>query len=148
MEVNFLNQKPCIPSCPAFSSLIFLVSFWVNQCVFPLSDSLQALLILLSYCLSIRLFPYFWSPNFCAQSFGFSCIRFLVYFYVISYLLVELFFFVVLECPVLSGFVTLWRYLFNIPSFACTFWFISSSPIVIFLMLPFPFCLSMFHCIF
>ena len=32
--------------------------FWVNRCVFPLSGLVRAFLILLSYCLSIRLFCY------------------------------------------------------------------------------------------
>ena len=42
----------------AFSNLIFLVLFLVNRCIFPLSDFLQVLLMLLSYCSSIQLFCY------------------------------------------------------------------------------------------
>ena len=57
MVVNFLNQNPCIPSWPGvFQFDIFLVSFWVNRRVFPLSGIFRALLILLSNSLSIRLF--------------------------------------------------------------------------------------------
>ena len=68
MEVNFLNQNLSMPSWPGvFQFEIFLVLFWVNWCVFPLSDLLQVLLILLPCCLSIQLFCYvflvaiFWS---------------------------------------------------------------------------------------
>ena len=54
MEVNFSNQKPCIPSWPGVYQFdICLVLIWVNRCVFMLSGLLRALLIHLSYCLSI-----------------------------------------------------------------------------------------------
>ena len=57
MEVNFLNQKPCIPSWPGVIQLgILFMLFRVNRCVFPFSSLLRAVLILLSYCLSILLF--------------------------------------------------------------------------------------------
>ena len=80
-----------------------------------------------------------WLPYFSPKSFGFSCIRLLVCFHVISpHLLVE-FSFVVLECPVLSVFFTLSLYLFNLLSFSCTFWIISSSCIVMFLCVAIPF---------
>ena len=39
----------------AFFNLIFLVLFWIHQCVFPFSD-LWVLLNFLSYCLSIAFF--------------------------------------------------------------------------------------------
>ena len=42
---------------------------------------------------------------------------------------------------------TLCQYLFNLPSFASTFWFISSSCIVIFFVLLLSFCLYMFQCL-
>ena len=45
----------------------FFVSFWVNQCVFPLSGLLRALLILLSCCLSIRLFLIFFGCQFLSK---------------------------------------------------------------------------------
>ena len=45
MEVNFLNQNLCIQSWPGiFQFAIFLVSFWIVRCVFPLSGLLQVLL--------------------------------------------------------------------------------------------------------
>ena len=106
MEVNFLNQKPCIPSFPGvFQFNTFLVSFWVNRYVFPLSSLLRALLILLSYCLSIRPFRnVFRLPYFSPKSFDFLCIRLLVCFRVISSQLLVEFSFVALEFPVLSVF--------------------------------------------
>ena len=74
---------------------------------------------------------FFWLPYFCPKSFGFLYIRLLVCFRVTPPLLIE-FSFVVLESPVLSVFFTLCQYLFNLPSLASTFWFISSSYTVIF----------------
>ena len=70
---------------------------------------------------------------------GFSCIWLLVCFRVIcSHLWVEFFslFWNVLCC--LNCF-TLYRYLFNLPSFASTFWYISSSCIIIFTCVAFSF---------
>ena len=83
---------------------------------------------------------FFWLSYFRPKSFGFICIQLLVCFRVISQLLVE-FFFVVLECPVFFFLYcfTLCRYLFNLPSFASTFWLISSSSIVIFSCVAFSF---------
>ena len=73
----------------------------------------------------------FWLPYFSPKSFDFFSIRLLVCFCVMpSQLLIE-FSFVVSECPVLSVLFSLCRYLFNLPSFAKTFWFISSSCIAI-----------------
>ena len=60
-----------------------------------------------------------------------------------SHLLVE-FPFVVLERPVLSVLFYLCRYLFNLPTFAITFWFIASGCIGILPLLPFPLCPDMF----
>ena len=81
--------------------IFFLVYFWVNWCVFPLSDRLRALPILLSYCLSIRLFRYVYGCHIFVQNrliFLLSgCFRVIP-----SHLLVE-FPFIILECPVLSG---------------------------------------------
>ena len=132
---------------------IFLELFSVNCCVFPLSDLLRVL-ILLSSCLSIRLFVVFsWLPYFSPNSFVFYCIRLLVCFRVISsHLLVE-FSFVVLECPVNVCIVlpivdtslifllfarTLWfifsSYMFQRLSFVLSFWpvlvdFLSAFPV-------------------
>ena len=87
----------------AFSDLIFfLVSFWVDWRVYPLSGFLWVLLVLLSLFIHSAISLYFWLPYFSQKSFGFFGIRLLAYFYVMpSKLLIEFFFFVVLECPVL-----------------------------------------------
>ena len=53
----------------------FSVSFWVNRCVFPLSGLLRALQILLSYCVSIRIFRYF----FLVAIFYSKIVRFLLH---------------------------------------------------------------------
>ena len=75
---------------------------------------------------------FLWFPYFNPKSLGFFCIRLLVCFRVTpSQLLIE-FLFIVLECPILSVLFTLCRYLFNLPSLASNFWFISSSCTVIF----------------
>ena len=55
-----------LPWC--FTVWCFLVSFWLNQCVFPLSGLLQALLIHLSYCLSIQLFLYAFGCHILVQN--------------------------------------------------------------------------------
>ena len=67
-----------------------------------------------------------WFPYFTLKSFSFFCIRLLVFVRVISSnLLVE---FLSWFWNVLFLYCfTLYRYLFNLPSFASTFWFISSS---------------------
>ena len=123
-----------------FPIWFLLMLFCVNRCVFLLTDLLWALLILLSYCLFMRLFCYVSGCHILVKKvFGFSCIRLLLCFRVISsHLLVEFFslFWNVLFC--LYCF-TLCRYLFNISSFVTTFWFISASCTVIFLVLPYPF---------
>ena len=146
MEENILNLNPTILSRPAvFQFDIFLVLVWINRSVFPLSDLLWVILILLSCCLFIRLFVIFsWLPYFSPKSFGFSCIRLLVCFRVYSPNLLKDFFFAVLESPDLSVSFYLCRSLFNLPSFAITFWFISSSCIVIFSCVAFSFLSSVF----
>ena len=70
----------------------------------------------------------FWLIYFSPKSFSFFCIRLFVYFSVISKLLIE-FSFIDLFCLYCFTFC---RYLSNLPSFASTFWFISSSCIVSF----------------
>ena len=84
------------------------------------------------YCLSIQFFLYvFWLICFSPKSFGFSCIRLLACFYVISSQLLVEFSFVVLECHACMYCFTLCRYFFNLSSFTRTFWFLSLSCIVI-----------------
>ena len=126
----------------------------MNLYLFPLSVLLRILLTLSLYCLSIRRFCYVLLV-FTPKLFSFSYIRLLVCFRVISSNLLVEFSFVVLECSVFLYCFTLCLYLFNLPSFASTFWFISSSCIVIFLVLLFHFvptrsrvflCLFSFAC--
>ena len=73
-----------------------------------------------------------WLPYFAPKLFCFLRIRLLICFLAISpYIRLDIF--IVLECPVLSVlFYAYHRYLFNLPSFAKTFWLISSCYIVIF----------------
>ena len=134
MELNFLNQKSCIPSWPVvfhFDSL----SFRVNSCVFPLSGILRAVLNLLRCCLPIRFLFYFTLCFFLIATFQSKIIRFLlhpvvVFFRVISSQLLVECTLIVLEYPFLS--VLFYPLLIYLLSFASTFWFISSSWTVIF----------------
>ena len=134
MEVNFLNQKPCIPSCPgAFHFHIsFSVVFCKSTCISilgPSSSPSSSLLILFIHS-AFSLF--LWLPYFCPKSIGLFYIQLLVYFHVTPFQLLIEFSFVVLECPVVSVFFfTLFRYLFILPSLVSTFCFFSSSCIVI-----------------
>ena len=89
--MDFLNQNPCNPLRPGAFPFDILVLFWVNLC--PSN----------SFCHITDPFGFFTSSllsNFYPKSFGFSCIRFLLCFRVISHLLE--FSFVVLEFPRLS----------------------------------------------
>ena len=114
------------------------MSFCVNRYVFPLSGLLQALLILLSFCLSIRLF----CCVFLVDIFLSKIFRFLLH-PVVDMFLCHLF-------PVVSRIFllfrnvlfclycfTLCRYPFILPSFASTFWYISSSCFAIFSFITF-----------
>ena len=130
MEVSFLNQNPCIPSCPGvFQFDIFLVTFWVVRCVFPLRGLPRVLLVLSSYRLFIQLFRYAFSVAiFSSKIVRFLwCLVFVSFCVIPSQLLIESSF-VILECPIM--FVLF--YPFNLPSFARTFWFISLNCSVIF----------------
>ena len=81
---------------------LFLVSFWVIQCVFLLWD-LPRVLVLLSYRLSIQPFRYAFSVAiFSSKIIVFSGVWLLVCFCVLPSQLLIHFSFVVLECPVLS----------------------------------------------
>ena len=124
----------------AFSILIFFATFWVNHVYFRFRAFFGVLLVLLSYCLSIQPFCYvsliaiflYKIVRFLSDLVGiFSCHLLPV----VDKICFRCFgnFLLCLYC------FTLCRYLFNLPSFAITFWFISSSWIVIFPSLPFPF---------
>ena len=81
----------------------------------------------------------------CPKSIGFSCIRFLVYFRIISsQLWIN---FLSLFCNVMFCLYcfTLCRYMFSRLSFASTFWLISSSSIVFFPTSPFFFHFNIFQ---
>ena len=107
----------------------------------PSSIPFYSLVILFIHSAFSLCFFFFWLPYFSLKTFGFSSIRLLVCFCVISsHLLVE-FSFVVFEYHVLSALFYPCRYVFNLPSFANISWPISTTRIVIFLVLPFPFCL-------
>ena len=136
--MNFFNLNPCIPSRPGvFQFDIFCIILYKSMCIcaFGPSSSLSSSFIVLLIHSAFLLFS--WLPYFTPKLFSFSCIWLLVCFCVISPNLEVEFSFVVLECSTLYCF-TLCLYLFNVPSFASTFWFISSNCIVIF------FCLAFF----
>ena len=133
--VNFLNQNPNIPSWPGVFQLdIFLVLFWVNRCVFLLSDVLRVLLTLLPCCLSIRLFCYV----LLVAIFYSKIVRFFLHLVVrmFSYHLSQLESRISFHCFGISCFVCIALPFVDIflifISFASNFWFISSSCIVIF----------------
>ena len=120
----------------------FLVLVWVSQFVFPLSSLLRVLIIVLSCSFSIWHFSY---VLLVAILYGFYCIRLLVYFCIMSPNKWVEFFFVVLECPVLS---------IVLPFVDISLIFLLSLVLfdlflqvycLIYLLLLFPFCLYMFH---
>ena len=159
MEVNFLNQNPCIPLCPSVFQfdIIFSGFFLVVRCVFSLWDLPRVLLVLLSYRLSIQPFRY----TFSVAIFSSKIVRFIWRLVVGMFLyhalpVVDIIFFSlfwnVLFC--LYCF-TLCRSLINLTSFARTFCFFSSSCTVIFfrvvfcilfLHIPGYFCFTIFAC--
>ena len=151
MEVNFLNQKPCIPSWPGvFQFDMFLsVTLIKSVCI--------SALVFLWYCLSIQPFRYvFFVAIFLCKIVGFLFHLVVGMFYCNLHPVADRIFF---HCFGMSCFVycfTFCRYLFNLPSFTSTFWFISSSCIVsfsrvvfsfLFLIVPASFfCLIIFAC--
>ena len=80
-----------------------------------------------------------WLLYFNPKSFDFSCIILLVYFPVTSFHLLVEFSFVFWNILFCLYYFSLCRYLFNLPSFANTFWFISSSWVFIFSCVAFSF---------
>ena len=144
MEVNFENQKPCIPSWPAFSSLIFFLFYFFSKsmCISvfgPFSSTSSSLVILFIH--SAFLLCFFWLPYFCPKSFGFFCIRLLACFRVI----VDRIFF---RCFGMSCFVCIVLPFVDIslifllsPALSCLF----SQVVLLFLpVLPVPFYLAYF----
>ena len=121
-----MNQKPYIPSWPCVFQFDILFSVVLSKSMSisvlePSLSSSSSLVILLIHSAFLLCFVRFlWHPVVCM----FSCRSLPI--------VDRMFFFVVLESPILSVLFTLCRYLLNLPSFASTFWFISSSCTVIF----------------
>ena len=131
---KFLNQNPCMPSWPGvFQFGIFSVILSESKCIFAfsLSSSPSASFPLLLIHSAFFVVVFFWFLYITSKLFSFPCICLLVCLRAIyPYLLVEFFslFWNILFC---LYFFILSRYLFNLPSLACTFCFFSSSCIVI-----------------
>ena len=104
MEVNFLNQKPCIPSWPGIFQfdIFFSVVLSKSVCISAFGPSLRPSSSLVISFIQSAFLLYFWLPYFCPKLLGFSWIRLLVCFSVISSQLLIEFSFIVLECLVLS----------------------------------------------
>ena len=128
MEGNFLNQNPCMPSRPGvFQFGIFWVSLWMNQCVYRLEAFFDTLQVFFNVGNPFG----FWLSSLRSHtllqnrfaSFA-SCCRTVVALYpLLDGIFISLFWkgLFCLYCLVL------FRYFFSFPSFASTFWFISSS---------------------
>ena len=119
-EKLFLSQNFFFLATSWFCRVRCYVVLSKSMCIsaFGPSSSHSHSFIILFIHSAFSLYIY-WLLYFRQISFGFFCIELLVSFRGIS--------FVILECPVLSVCFTLCRYLFNLPSFTRTFWFISSS---------------------
>ena len=112
--------------------------FWVNRYVFLLLGLLRVL-VLFSYYSSIQPFRYvFLVAIFSSKIVGFLLHQVVGIFYVHFRLIVDRIFFHWYGMFCLYCF-TFCRYLFNLPPFASTFWFISSSFIVSFSSVVFSF---------
>ena len=121
---EFLEPETMYPIMAwRFPVWYILLSFSVNWCIFPLSDPLRVLLVILWYRLSIQPFRYVvWLTYFSTKLLGFFCISLLICFLVIpSQLLIKFFF----RCfvPFCLYCFTLSRYIFNLASFASSFWY-------------------------
>ena len=119
----------CIPSRPGvFPVGIFGVLFWLNKVYFHLRIFFEYLQLFLSIGFFVKIFPF---PYFAPKSFCLSCIRLLVCLRPFFPNLRVAFFF---RSFVMSCFVYIvWfgvKYLFNLPSFASIFGFISWSYIL------------------
>ena len=101
-EENFLNQNPCIPSCPGVFQFDIFFSVCLRNSIFisalEPSSSLSSSHIINPFSLYVMLFRL---PYFRPKSFGFTGVWLLVWFCVMTSQLLIKFSFVVLECPVL-----------------------------------------------
>ena len=146
----FLTNIPVCNHGLALSNLLlfFSVALSESRCIFTLGHFSYSFNSFPVFSLMLSSFTYLSQNLFC---FLFIWLLF-VFAHSSPYLLVE--FFVVFECSVYPYFFILSRYIFSLPSFVSTFWFIFSSCIVcfnccaaFFLFLPaFLLCLIMFAC--
>ena len=117
--VNFLNVNPCIPSFAfRFRIWYIFVLFWLNLCVFLLSVLLWILQTILPRCLSIWIFLCSLGCHNLLQNCSISLTT--GYWYAFMSFLPTSLFWNILSC--LYCF-TLCRYLFNLISFAVTFFY-------------------------
>ena len=107
---------------------LFLVLFWGNKFVFPLSGFISALLVFFSYWYPFSIFVMFFGCHILVQNRSISFASVCWYVFVSTtpscwwnFLSLK---WNVLFCPYCF---TLCRYFFNLPSFASAFLFISSS---------------------
>ena len=143
---GFLNPYPSLPSGPSvFQFGTFLnVALSESRCIFAFF-LLGDLLILFPWCLSIRLFYYvLFVPIFCSKIVLFPCHLVVGLSPCIIPLTCRLNFFVVLECTICHLECTILTFYsvsisFSLPSFASTFWYISSSCTVSFTSVAFLF---------
>ena len=144
IEVNFLNQKPCILSWPGVFQFDTFLSVVLSKSVCisafgPCSRCSSSLVVLFIHsAFSLCRFGCHILVQNRSVSFAFGC------WYV---LLIE-FSFIILECPILSIVLPFCRYLFNLPSFASTFWYISSSCIASFSCVVFSFPIPIYFSVF
>ena len=103
MDVNFLNQNPCIPSWPGvFQFDIFFIVFLSSSMFISLSGLLRILLALSSYYLSIQLFRYaFFVAIFLSKNVRFLWRPVIGMFLCHALPVVGRSFFLCFECPVL-----------------------------------------------
>ena len=125
---DFLEPEPMYSIVASrFPVRYILVPFWVNRCVFPLLGLLRVLLILLTFCLSIRPFLCIFNPKsfFFLSGYWYDFVssppscssNFLSLFWKVL---------ICLYC------FTFCRYLFSLSSFVSAFWCISLRCTVIF----------------
>ena len=141
MEVNFLNQKPCIPSWPGVLQFYILFSVVLSKstCISILGPSWSPSSSIVMFFIHSAFSLCFFGSHILAQnrsvSFASSRLHVFVSFPPNCWLNFLSLFWKVLFC--LYCF-TLCRYRFNLFSLASTFWFISSSCTVTFPMWPVP----------
>ena len=146
MEVNFLNQKPCISSWPFQFDILFSAVLSKSSCFSILGSSSSPSSSLVMLFIHSAFSLCFFGSHILAQnrsvSFASGCWYVFVSLSPSCWSNFLSLFWKVLFC--LYCF-TLSRYLFNLPSLASTFWFISSSFTVIFPHVACSFFPRLFH---